>query len=166
MLHKAIKGYEDYLVSDTGLVYSLKTGKYLKGGCSQGYRFVLLYKNGDRVYKRVHRLVAETFIENPENKATVDHINRIRTDNRVENLRWADMNEQNTNREMTSMKETLQKKNGRPIVEKINAEASLGYSSVNCIPNLDRSAVQKHIDKNQSHFYCKGREFYTAPKPN
>lgn len=40
------------------------------------------------------------------------------------------------------------------------------HKAINCIPNLDRSAVQKHIDKNQSHFYCKGREFYTAPKAN
>lgn len=46
----------------------------------------------------VHRLVAETFIENIENKPTVDHINRDRSDNMVENLRWATFTEQNNNR--------------------------------------------------------------------
>ena len=46
----------------------------------------------------VHRLVADTFITNPENKPTVDHINRNRSDNRVCNLRWATYKEQNDNR--------------------------------------------------------------------
>lgn len=47
--------------------------------------------------KRVHRLIAETFIPNPENKPTVDHINRKRDDNRVCNLRWATHSEQREN---------------------------------------------------------------------
>ena len=42
----------------------------------------------------VHRLVAETFIANPDGKPTVDHINRDRYDNRVENLRWSTQKEQ------------------------------------------------------------------------
>lgn len=55
-----------------------------------GYRKV---KIGKKKYS-VHRLIAEAFLDNPENKPTVDHINRIRDDNRVENLRWATMSEQ------------------------------------------------------------------------
>jgi len=46
----------------------------------------------------VSRLVCETFLENPECKPTVDHINRIRDDNRLINLRWATYIEQNNNR--------------------------------------------------------------------
>lgn len=46
---------------------------------------------------QVHRIVAEVFHANPENKPTVDHINRVRTDNRACNLRWATRHEQNEN---------------------------------------------------------------------
>lgn len=48
----------------------------------------------------VHRLVAECFIENQENKPHIDHINRNRKDNRVENLRWVTASENNYNREI------------------------------------------------------------------
>ena len=46
---------------------------------------------------RVNRLIAETFIPNPENKPTVDHINRDRADNSLGNLRWATLSEQKNN---------------------------------------------------------------------
>lgn len=45
----------------------------------------------------MHRIIAETFLDNPENKPTVDHINRVRSDNRLENLRWATYREQRDN---------------------------------------------------------------------
>lgn len=59
-----------------------------------GYRVVRI---GPENYS-VHRLVAETYIDNKENKLTVDHINRDRSDNRVQNLRWATHTEQASNR--------------------------------------------------------------------
>ena len=58
-----------------------------------------LCNNGVQTFKKVHRLLGLTFIHNddPENKPEIDHINRIRTDNRLENLKWADRSEQNLN---------------------------------------------------------------------
>lgn len=62
-----------------------------------GYR-VIVYYNGWRLDSvSIHRIIAELFIPNPDNKICVDHINRIRSDNRVENLRWVTHQENSLN---------------------------------------------------------------------
>lgn len=72
------------------------TGKIRLGSIKKpsGYRNTSI--NGKSYY--VSRLIAETFLANPFKKPTVDHINRIRSDNRVENLRWYTYVEQETNK--------------------------------------------------------------------
>lgn len=86
-----IKDYEGlYQVSNLGRVRNTKTGKVLKPFIASGYFYVKLYKKGVSHIVVLHRLVAQAFIPNPDNLPEVDHINRDRTDNRVENLRWAD----------------------------------------------------------------------------
>ena len=92
---KPIKGYEGlYEVSDQGRVKSLN---YLHTGqeriLSQNktpddYLQVMLYKNSEQKKLLVHRLVAEAFVPNPENKPTVNHINEDKHDNRAVNLNW------------------------------------------------------------------------------
>lgn len=69
-----------------------------------GYNIVVLYdKNHKHYTKKVHRLVAEAFISNPENYPVVNHINQIRTDNRVDNLEWCSYRH---NAEWSYMKKT------------------------------------------------------------
>ena len=90
---KSIPGYEAYDVSDRGNVR--RNGRVLKLGTDKdGYHRINLYNNNIKKTLKMHRLVAEAFIPNPENKPTVDHINHVRSDNRVENLRWATHSEQ------------------------------------------------------------------------
>ena len=84
-----IKGYEDYLIPNKGEVYSAKSNKFLKPIFhSCGYIQIALYKNGERKTYYVHRLVILNFSSNELNKPCVNHINCIKTDNRIENLEW------------------------------------------------------------------------------
>ena len=103
---KDVIGYEGiYQVSDIGNVRNVKSGKTLKPNLdTKGYLMIRLYKNAKFKICRVHRLVAEAFIPNPENKPTVDHINTIRTDNRLCNLRWFTQQEQITENKLTREK--------------------------------------------------------------
>lgn len=87
-----IKGFEDYQVSNLGRIYSKKRRVCLKVKrlAGRGYYQVRLSKDGKYFYKNLHRLIAETFIPNPDNLRTVNHINGNKLDNRVDNLEWAD----------------------------------------------------------------------------
>lgn len=105
---KSVKGYEGlYEVSNLGRVRSIdrivrcNSGINIIKGCilkqyleKKGYLRVHLCNKQIGKHFLVHRLVAEAFIPNPDNKPTVNHINHDRTDNRVENLEWATFSEQ------------------------------------------------------------------------
>lgn len=100
---ETIPGYEGlYSITRDGMVWLHKSQKYPNGRWltptkhKQGYLSVKLHGNGaDKYGKRinVHRLVALTYIPNPDNLPEVNHLNGIKDDNRVENLEWCTASE-------------------------------------------------------------------------
>ena len=102
---KDIKGYEGlYQISNLGNVKALEKirnwnarGKQLKSVLKEkilipvdrnGYSYIILWKDNKIKNCRVHRLVAQAFIENPQSKLEVNHINGIKDDNSIKNLEW------------------------------------------------------------------------------
>lgn len=92
-IFKDIEGYEDYQISNLGNVKSLRFGKEkilkpVKDG--KKYLCVVLYKQGKHKMCKVHRLVAQAFIPNPNNYQQVNHKDEDKTNNQVNNLEWCD----------------------------------------------------------------------------
>ena len=113
-IFKPIKGYEGiYEISNFGRVKSLpkiigrrmKPESFMKCNVVNGYAMVRLCKNYKVFNASVHRLVAEAFIPNPDNKPTVNHIDGNRLNNDISNLEWATMHEQNIHAYRTGLKD-------------------------------------------------------------
>lgn len=126
---KDIKDYENmYQISNYGRVKSLerivKQGNKKRHLCEKilcqnlrnGYRTVYLNKNGNHVSKQVHRLVAETFILNSNNKPQVNHIDGNKQNNCVENLEWVTIKENLQHAKKIGLTSPI-KHNNRPVIQ-------------------------------------------------
>ena len=87
---KDIPGYEGlYAATSCGKIWSYRTKKFLSTqGLTNGYPTVSLCKDGGRKTWRVHKLIARTYLENPEGKPEVNHKDGNRTNNCINNLEW------------------------------------------------------------------------------
>lgn len=126
---KNIDGYDEkYMISSLGRVKALN---YHRSGkekimspelMKKGYLRALLQKDSIRERIMVHRLVAQAFIPNPDNKPYIDHINTDKSDNRVENLRWV------TSKENCNNPATLTKYRDRKGYRVYNSKPVLQFS--------------------------------------
>ena len=98
-----IKDYPHYYINEAGQVYSNYTNKKM---CQQlqanGYLTLFLVEDGKKYKTYIHRLLAQTFIPNPNNYPCIDHINRNKLDNRLSNLRWVTHHMNCQNRKISS----------------------------------------------------------------
>ena len=93
---------EKYLISNTGEIKNKKTGRLMMGSKQNGYRFITLFINKDtpKMNRLLHRMVAQTFLDNPDNKPVVNHKDTNILNNHVDNLEWVTYKE-NMNTEET-----------------------------------------------------------------
>jgi len=137
-------GYKDYLKRGRVLVKTISGyGKYHKVHLCDG---ISGFKQ-----MRVHRLVANAFIPNPENKETVNHINGDKQDNRVENLEWATQAENNRHahdNNLMRFKPNVVYRNGLPIKINRSIEDTAIYLGV------DQSTICHSISRGNSIKKC------------
>lgn len=166
---KPIKGYEgQYEVSSFGRVKSLsrkvpgRNGglkpireRILKSCIIRGYENVILCQNGkNHKHGLVHRLVAQAFIPNEDNKPNIDHIDCNTLNNKVENLRWCTQKE-NCNNPITRERDSSAKKGkGNPYYGKRNEEIhnarkvacfTKGGKFINTYPSVAEASRQTGI---------------------
>jgi len=86
---KEIEGFKDYLIDEYGNIFNKYTNHKLSQWIDNvGYKQVVLYLDGKRKYKRVHRLVTLAYIDNVDNLKQVNHKDADKTNNNIDNLEW------------------------------------------------------------------------------
>ena len=130
--YRTIKDFETYEVSNLGNVRNVKTGRIMKTNVNKDGYYRLNIRNDEVCKFFIHRLVAQTFIQNPENKPLIDHIDGNVKNNHVSNLRWATHSENGINKKM-------------------NPKNKTGYTGVKFDKRYNKYVSQ--ISYNNKHYY-------------
>lgn len=166
---KDIEGYEGlYQVSNFGEVKSLERTKTNGKGIVKieekiltqnitnwGYYRVALYKNGTRKYHRVHRLVAKAFIDNPNNKEQVNHIDGNKLNNHVSNLEWCTRLENMYHARITGLIPNVNYSSSYILLKDDNDNVISQYSSFTSFSkntNINAGKIIKTLKNNNVNF--------------
>ena len=149
--YKPIPEFPNYEINSSGVIRNVKTGKiksqYPANG---GYYFVTLHKeNRNGKPRRVHRLLAEAFIPNPDGKPCINHKNGDRGDYSLDNLEWCTHDENMKHAFATGLANNTGEKNGqskitREIAKEIKrllSESSLSQQRIADSFGISRSLV-------------------------
>ena len=160
--YHTIPTFKKYEITKDGVIRK-KDSKRIKSQYvgSTGYSMVSLNNdNGISKPRRVHRLIAKTFISNPENKKYINHINGDKLDNRIENLEWCTMTENNQHGFKTGLINNTGTNNGMSILnpEKVKEikrmldEAVLSQQKIADKFGVSRSCILKiNLGKTWAH---------------
>ena len=143
---KNVIGYEGlYEVSDKGNVRNVRRNTLLKlTKTYYGYIQVNLYKNGIRTGLRVHRLVAQAFLPNPDNLPEINHKDEDKTNNRVDNLEWCDRKYNNNY--------------GDRLEKSINKKIKNGYVNEENVGLSREEYMKKYYQEHKKELYEKNKE--------
>lgn len=150
-----VKGYEGlYVVTSEGSVIGLKSGKTLKTSDVRGYLRVKLYKNAQPRMFSIHRLVADAFIPNRENKSQVNHKDGNKGNNNVENLEWATQSENQIHAYKTGLNTTA---HAIAATKKHVVQSTTDGQPLKVWESLSEASRQTGIPVGNITHCCKGR---------
>ena len=144
-----------YLVERDGRIWSTRVNRYLKGGPhSQGYTRLALIKDGRKVWRLTHRVVAETWLPNPEGLPEVNHKDGNKQNNHIDNLEWCTRLENVQHAIETGLTDQVQQETRQPITlrcPKGELHHHIGRREFCRIHNLDQGAVLGLLNGKTNH---------------
>lgn len=142
---KNVIGYEGlYEVSNKGNVRNVRRNKLLRLQKNQGYIRVGLSKNGIKTWLRVHRLVAQAFLPNPDNLPQINHKDEDKTNNSVDNLEWCTAKYNNTY--------------GTRIEKSINTKIKNGYVNEGNVGFSREEYMKRYYQEHKKELYERNKE--------